>query len=112
MVYAVLNGLFWEATTDDGGMTLIHGAARGADALADEWAVQDGDSEGLTVEAYPAAWDKYGKRAGYIRNQQMLDEGDPDIVVAFRSAGESRGTDIMIDLAREAGVPTYVVTGP
>lgn len=90
-----------------GEVVLIHGDAKGADTVAAEWAmVRD-----ASVESYPADWDRHGKRAGYVRNQQMLDEGKPDMVWAFRSAGESKGTDMMIDLARKAGITTYVVTG-
>lgn len=87
-------------------LTVIHGAARGADSLAAGVA----DALDIAAEAYPADWGKYGKRAGYVRNQQMLVEGKPDLVLAFRSTGESRGTDMMVDLARKAGVPTYVYT--
>ena len=35
------------------------------------------------VEEYPADWKKYGKSAGPLRNQRMIDEGKPDLVVAF-----------------------------
>ena len=111
----MLNGLLWEVTTDDpvdGELTVIHGGARGADELGRKWAEQDDSDTPVSIEAFPADWDRYGKRAGYIRNQQMLDEGKPDIVLAFRSEGESKGTDMMIDLARKAGVPVYVVTKP
>lgn len=38
---------------------LIHGAARGADSLAGEWA----SGKGVEVRAFPAEWDRYGKRA-------------------------------------------------
>ncbi|KKK86431.1 hypothetical protein LCGC14_2763330, partial [marine sediment metagenome] len=55
------------------GTVVIHGAARGADSLADLYARQNG----LETEVYPADWDKYGKGAGPVRNKQMLDEGRP-----------------------------------
>lgn len=51
---------------------------------------------------FPADWDKYGKSAGYIRNQQMLDEGCPDYVVAFPGGA---GTNMMKRIASKAGVP-------
>lgn len=50
---------------------------------------------------YPADWKKYGNSAGPIRNQQMLDEGKPDLVVAFPGG---KGTANMVKLAEEAGV--------
>jgi hypothetical protein len=82
---------------------IISGKARGADTLAIDWAVVNWQP----VEEYPAQWDQYGKRAGYIRNQQMLDEGKPDIVVAFPGG---RGTAMMVDIARKAGVEVIEVS--
>lgn len=58
--------------------TLIHGAARGADRLAGIWA----KSRGLEVIEVPAEWDRYGRAAGPIRNNEML-KHSPDLVVAF-----------------------------
>lgn len=77
--------------------TIIHGAARGADSLAGRWA----EEHGVPVEVYPADWDKYGKRAGYIRNVQMLNEGKPDVVLAMPGG---KGTEMMVMLAEKAGV--------
>lgn len=77
--------------------TIIHGAARGADSLAGDFAHR----HKLSWIAYPADWDKYGKRAGYIRNVQMLNEGKPDLVIAFPGG---KGTDMMINLAEKANV--------
>lgn len=48
---------------------LVHGAARGADSLAGEWA----EERGVPVDVYPADWETYGKGAGFIRNQLMAD---------------------------------------
>lgn len=76
---------------------LIHGAARGADDCADQWGVVNW----VPTSVYPAEWDKYGRRAGPLRNIQMLKEGKPDIVVAFPGG---RGTEHMKKIAREAGV--------
>lgn len=91
------------SASTDGPITIVHGDARGADRLAAEVAKW----MGMQVEAVPADWDTHGKRAGYVRNQEMLDRG-ADAVYAFRSAGESRGTDMMVDLARKAGVETFL----
>ncbi len=81
---------------------IVHGAARGADSLAANFA----DATGRKVEAYPADWDQYGKAAGAIRNKQMLDTGI-DVVIAFPGG---RGTAHMKGIAREAGVPVLEVT--
>lgn len=78
-------------------VVVVSGCARGADILALNWAATNWCP---TLE-YPADWLKHGRAAGPIRNQQMLDEGKPDIVVAFPGG---RGTADMIARARKAGI--------
>lgn len=78
-------------------ITIIHGAARGADRAASDFATVHFCHE----EAYQADWKTHGKSAGFIRNQQMLDEGKPDLVVAFPGG---KGTGMMKELARRAGI--------
>jgi hypothetical protein len=85
------------ATASGQSVRLIHGAARGADSLAAAWA----SSRGLAATAYPAKWDIHGRSAGFVRNKQMLDEGQPHLVVAFPGGA---GTAMMIRIARSAGV--------
>jgi hypothetical protein len=85
------------------GVVIIHGCAEGADLLADEW----GLINWVKIEGYPADWKKYKKAAGPIRNQQMLDEGKPDLVVAFPTKN-SRGTWDMVRRAEKAGVPVLI----
>jgi hypothetical protein len=90
----------------DHGFTLvIDGMARGADTIGYRWA----QSQGLPSERYPADWNKYQNAAGPIRNQQMLDEGKPDIAVAFPGGN---GTSDMTRRLLNAGilVKTIVVT--
>ena len=77
---------------------LIEGGARGADTFAAEWAT----ARYLTRhERYPANWNRFGRRAGFIRNRQMLEQGKPELVLAF---GRGSGTDMMVRLAKHAGV--------
>ena len=84
---------------------IIHGAARGADRIAGEWA----KSRMVPVRPFPADWDQYGKAAGPIRNQQMLDEGKPDLVMAFHNDIEnSKGTRDMVRRARKADIEVKV----
>lgn len=78
-------------------IVIIHGAARGADSLADDWAVVNW----VPTEEYKPDWDKLGKAAGILRNIDMLEQGKPDLVVAFPGG---RGTAHMIRIAKEAGV--------
>lgn len=76
---------------------VISGMARGADAFAAEWA----EEHEIPLHRFPADWDTHGKAAGPIRNQRMLDEGKPDVVVAFPGG---RGTADMVRRAEAAGV--------
>lgn len=73
-------------------IVIVCGMARGADSLGEKYA----KSKGYQIDYYPANWDLYGKRAGYIRNEQMAKNADA--LVAFWD-GQSRGTKHMIDLA-------------
>ena len=82
---------------------IIHGGARGADSLAGNLAT----SLKMKVIKFPADWDKYGKAAGVLRNQQMLDEGYPDLVVYFHKDIEnSKGTRDMLKRATDSGIRT------
>jgi hypothetical protein len=86
-------------------LVIVHGAARGADSIADQMARE----LGVRTIPIPAQWKVHGKAAGPIRNQQMLDE-HPDIAItyAFRLEGRSNGTDDMISRSKDAGIPTYI----
>jgi hypothetical protein len=86
------------------GGVLVHGAARGADTIA-EW---EGMRLGYAIRAFPADWEKHGKRAGILRNLTMLDAG-PDLVLAFQRNG-SRGTQHTLDEANRRGIPVEVHT--
>lgn len=77
--------------------TIISGGARGADTLAIDYA----ETYNLNLEVFMADWNLHGRAAGPIRNKQMLDEGKPDLVIAFPGG---RGTGHMTEIARNAGV--------
>ncbi|HXH87246.1 MAG TPA: SLOG family protein [Gaiellaceae bacterium] len=82
---------------------VIHGAAQGADRIAAEAAHRCGH----TVKSFPADWKTYGKRAGFVRNREMLDQ-HPDLVIAFWD-GQSRGTAHTINTAKARGIPVEVI---
>lgn len=88
-------------------ITVIHGAARGADTLAGEEATR----VGFIVEAYPADWDKYSRAAGPIRNRQMLDTGITWCAGFHANLASSKGTRHMIQLALSRDVPTKLYNG-
>jgi hypothetical protein len=58
---------------------IIHGGANGADKLSGDW----GTYRDIDVKVYKADWDTHGKKAGILRNIEMLDDSKPDLVVAF-----------------------------
>jgi len=81
---------------------LIHGGATGADQLAVLWAQQ----HRVPRLGFYAEWDLYGPSAGPRRNERMLEEGKPNVVLAFpRKNGRiGEGTADMVRRARAAGV--------
>lgn len=83
---------------------IIAGGADGADYLAEEYAHMNY----LRYLEFPANWPKYGKKAGTLRNLQMLDEGKPHLVIAFPLEG-SIGTWHMVKIARQRDIETIVV---
>ncbi len=79
---------------------------QGADKLAGEVA----RDLNVHVEECPAEWGEYGRAAGPIRNQQMLDDWDPHVVLAFhRDLAKSKGTADMVRRAKKKGIPVIVV---
>lgn len=80
---------------------IISGGAKGVDRLACAYAA----SRGIEFKEYTADWDKYGKRAGFIRNYAMV--GAADAVIAVWD-GTSRGTKHSIELARSCGKRVFV----
>ena len=81
---------------------VLSGLAAGADSLGMCWA----NEFNIPIEEYPAQWDKFGKRAGYLRNELMAVNATH--LIAFYD-GESRGTRHMIDLARNEGLDVRIV---
>jgi len=85
---------------------IIEGECKGADKMAR----RQGEKRGFQVLGFPADWNKYGKIAGPIRNIQMLEEGNPDLVVAFHNdLSKSKGTKNMIKQAMDKGVRVKVI---
>jgi len=79
-------------------LCIVHGAAPGADSLAEDWA----KSRQVNYRGYPAKWNKYDKSAGGLRNQEMLEFNDIDICLAF---GGNKGTNDMIKRAKAREIP-------
>lgn len=90
-------------------LTVIEGGARGADFIAGRWAKYVSDV--LWIQ-FPADWVTHGKAAGPIRNQRMLTDGKPDLVLAYTDKPlKGTGTADMVRRARKAGLPVEVHNG-
>lgn len=81
---------------------IVSGGAKGADSLAEKWAK---DNKIETVVFYPD-WEKYGKSAGFLRNELIIKEAD--IVIVFWD-GSSKGTKLSIDLAIKYSKPHKII---
>lgn len=99
-VSTALDDLRMQAGLD--ALIVIQGGATGTDKLARDWCSAN-HVEYINV---PADWKKHGKAAGPIRNQKMLDEQWPDLVLAFPGGN---GTADMMRRAESAGVPVHQV---
>lgn len=100
--YGIVMATLSELLREHSNMEIMHGAASGADSLAQAWAVESR----VRATKFPADWKRYGKMAGSVRNQAMLSAG-PDLVVAFPGGV---GTADMCRRARDAGVKVMVVS--
>lgn len=79
---------------------IIHGAQRGADLIAQDWAIINHITD-LPFPVTKADWERFGKPAGHMRNKKMLEQGRPDLVIAFPGGP---GTANMIAQAEKAHV--------
>lgn len=82
-------------------VVILSGGARGVDKTAYECAL----GYGLEAREIPADWETFGKKAGFIRNAEIVKEAD--VVFAFWD-GQSRGTKHTIDLAVRKGKEVHV----
>jgi hypothetical protein len=130
LVCATLTGLYNEHMVGFGSahldpFVLISGLAKGADDCADWWAHNSPmhsppgkemigyDAIEFFYHGVKANWEKYGKAAGPIRNQEMLEFGKPNLVLAFHNdIANSKGTKHMVSIAEKAGIATFVVGSP
>lgn len=80
---------------------VVSGGARGADAAGERWA----EMRGIPIRRFPADWNKHGKGAGPIRNQQMAEYADA--LIAFPGG---RGTSDMLRRAHDLRLPIYTTT--
>ena len=81
---------------------IISGGAKGADSLSERWAKENN----IETLIFLPDWDKYGKRAGFLRNEDIIKNSDS--VVACWD-GESKGTKHSIDLSTKYNKPCLII---
>lgn len=103
----MIRGLRQKGFTDDR-IEIVTGGAAGADMLGMSYATLNN----LNHTTFAAEWELYGKSAGYLRNKEMAIYASYKkgygALIAFWD-GKSKGTKLMIDLAKEYGLKTYIV---
>ena len=87
------------------GIVIVHGGATGVDESFSTAA----KGHGVAVEAHPADWDRLGKRAGPIRNGEMVRAGAGLCLAVHRFLMNSKGTKDCARQAIEVGIPTYLI---
>lgn len=106
-IRSALNNAFMVRPDRDSSVTVVHGGARGADAFAAQW-VRDFSCEGNPIEAecHLADWTRNGRRAGILRNVEMVGAGAYVCLAFIR--GNSRGATHCATVAEAAGIPTII----
>lgn len=84
------------------GDEIISGGAKGADALAAEYA----RNNGLKLTVFLPEYEKYGRAAPIVRNKQIVDCADK--IIAFWD-GSSKGTLSVLKYAEKTGKPCRVI---
>lgn len=93
---ALYGALDWQLQAGPIGI-LAHGGASGADKLADEWAA----ARGIERRVFEPDWPRHGRGAGPQRNQRMLEESKPAVLVAFPGG---KGTADCVRRALKMGI--------
>lgn len=88
---------------DPTNIEIISGGSTGADSLGERFARENN----YPIKIFPALWQLYGRSAGAIRNKQMA-EYATDCICFWD--GESRGTKMMIELAKEHGINPIIIS--
>ena len=77
---------------------VVTGGAAGTDSIAEQWAKR----HKIEWVCYLPQWDVYGKRAGFVRNEEMINFAD--VLISFWD-GQSRGTLHAIEYCKKIGRP-------
>lgn len=89
-------------------VVVVHGACdRGGDEQADRWYRAKRGEMPLGVERHPAKWDLLKRRAGYLRNIEMVRAGADVCLAAIRD--QSKGATMCAELAERSGITVQVL---
>ncbi len=92
--YQTLKKICDHMLSESTNIEIVSGTANGADKLGEKYA----EENGYPITKFPADWNRFGKSAGYVRNEEMAKYADA--LIAFHVDG-SKGTQHMIDLAKK-----------
>ena len=98
-----VRGFYLHFTRGSPALEIVSGTARGADRLGEKLA----RDHQLGLRRFPAEWEVYGRRAGYLRNEKMADYADGAIVFWD---GESKGSLHMARIAKARGLDMWLVS--
>ena len=107
LLKVVLGKLIEKFHIDISTSEIISGHCQGADMLGEKYA----EEYGISVKCFPADWEKYKRKAGPIRNKQMIDyinDFENKLVVAFTTA-DTVGTRNTIKLAQKNNIPVVEI---
>lgn len=83
---------------------IVSGHARGADTMGERFA----HKYKLDLKIFPAEWDKYGNRAGPIRNEEMAKYCELQYAIIFWD-GQSSGSKNMIENSKKYNLTYKIV---
>lgn len=81
---------------------IVSGGAKGADSLGEKWA----NENNIDTLVFLPDWKKHGKKAGFIRNVDIVENAD--FVIAFWD-GASKGTQHSINLCMKFKKQYFVI---
>lgn len=81
---------------------IINGGAKGADFFSSQWA----NNHNIPLQVFKANWKELGQQAVFTLNHDMLNDGKPDMVLAFPGGDV---THHMVELAKDCGVKVEII---
>lgn len=83
-------------------LVLIHGGSQFLGSDVEDWARETG----VDVVRYPPNWQRYGKHAERHRNQFMLTDSRPDVIIALPGGDD---TSELVSQAKACGIHVLTV---